>query len=377
MKKKNVWLKLAAALTVVAMAIVSFPVVHIDRGGDVTFRKGTGLIGVTALAEEGEETVAATETEEDPQVGAEVPEAVDGEEPQVGAEAPETVDGEAPQVDTEAPETVDDEAARKAEEEARKAEEEARKAEEEAKKAEEEEAARKAEEEAKKAEEEAKKAEEEAKKAEEEARKAEEEAKKAEEEAKKAEEEAKKAEEEAKKAEEEAKKAEEEAKKAEEEARKAEEEKSKISTEISGTPAPELEEEPEDELDDWDEFEDELEDFTDFGEEAEFEEFSDGDAGYISEELLEQFNNPANYEQVEFSGSADIELKNKGEIHYGDEIVLQAKVRDTNLSYRLVWEANDSDDRGWYTIGRGEEFSYTLSKENVDREYRVVLFTVD
>ncbi len=377
MKKKNVWLKLAAALTVVAMAIVSFPVVHIDRGGEVTFRKGTGLIGVTALAEEGEETVAATETEEDPQVGAEVPEAVDGEEPQVGAEAPETVDGEAPQVDTEAPETVDDEAARKAEEEARKAEEEARKAEEEAKKAEEEEAARKAEEEAKKAEEEAKKAEEEAKKAEEEARKAEEEAKKAEEEAKKAEEEAKKAEEEAKKAEEEAKKAEEEAKKAEEEARKAEEEKSKISTEISGTPAPELEEEPEDELDDWDEFEDELEDFTDFGEEAEFEEFSDGDAGYISEELLEQFNNPANYEQVEFSGSADIELKNKGEIHYGDEIVLQAKVRDTDLSYRLVWEANDSDDRGWYTIGRGEEFSYTLSEENVDREYRVVLFTVD
>ena len=389
MKKKNVWLKLAAALTVVAMAIVSFPVVHIDRGGDVTFRKGTGLIGVTALAEEGEETVAATETEEDPQVGAEVPEAVDGEEPQVGAEAPETVDGEDPQVEAEDPETVDDEAARKAEEDeaARKAEEEeaARKAEEEARKAEEE--AKKAEEEAKKAEEEAKKAEEEARKAEEEAarkaeeeeaaRKAEEEARKAEEEARKAEEEAKKAEEEAKKAEEEARKADEEAKKAEEEARKAEEEKSKISTEISGTPAPELEEEPEDELDDWDEFEDELEDFTDFGEEAEFEEFSDGDAGYISEELLEQFNNPANYAQVEFSGSADIELKNKGEIHYGDEIVLQAKVRDTDLSYRLVWEANDSDDRGWYTIGRGEEFSYTLSKENVDREYRVVLFTVD
>jgi hypothetical protein len=93
--------------------------------------------------------------------------------------------------------------------------------------------------------------------------------------------------------------------------------------------------------------------------------------------MKEQFNNPDNYEQVEFSGSADIELKNQGDLHYGDEIVLMAKVRDTDLSYRLVWEANDDDDRGWYTIGRGEEFSYTLSEENVEREYRVVLFTVD
>ena len=169
---------------------------------------------------------------------------------------------------------------------------------------------------------------------------------------------------------------------AEEAARKAaEEEQNEVVAEISGTPAPELDEEPEDEPedDDWDELDDlddwdELDDVTDFGD---FEEFEDFDAGYISEELLEQFNNPDNYAQVEFSGSADIELKNEGDLHYGDEIVLQAKVQDTDLSYRLVWEANDSDDRGWYTIGRGEEFSYTLSEENVDREYRVVLFTVD
>ena len=88
-------------------------------------------------------------------------------------------------------------------------------------------------------------------------------------------------------------------------------------------------------------------------------------------------NNPNNYSQIEFNGSADIEIKNKGDLHYGDEIILKAKVRDANLSYRLVWEANDSDDRGWYAIGRGEEYSYTLTEENADREYRVVLFTVD
>ena len=161
-------------------------------------------------------------------------------------------------------------------------------------------------------------------------------------------------------------------------------EPTEVVAEISGEPAPELDEpedepEEEDELEEWeDELEnwDASEDFEDF-EDGEFEEFDDWDAGYISEELLEQFNNPDNYEQVEFNGSADIELKNVGMISYGDEVVLQAKVQDTDLSYRLVWEANDSDDRGWYTIGRGEEFSYTLTQDNVEREYRVVLFTVD
>ena len=62
---------------------------------------------------------------------------------------------------------------------------------------------------------------------------------------------------------------------------------------------------------------------------------------------------------------------------YGDEIKLAAKVQDVNLSYRLIWEANDSDDRGWYTIASGENYSYTLSADNVAREYRVVLFSLD
>jgi hypothetical protein len=56
---------------------------------------------------------------------------------------------------------------------------------------------------------------------------------------------------------------------------------------------------------------------------------------------------------------------------------LEARVRDANLSYRLIWEANDKDDRGWYTIASGETYSYTLTAENMDREYRVVLYSVD
>ena len=258
---------------------------------------------------------------------------------------------------------AEEEAARIAEEEAaqKAAEEEA------ARKAAEEEAARKA------AEEEAarKAAEEEA------ARKA------AEEEAarKAAEEEAarKAAEEEAarKAAEEEA------ARKAAEEAARQEE----VSEQIGGDPAPEMDQ-PEtsadDDFDDFEEFDD-FDDFDEFEDDEDDEDYDDDDtiilddwdAGVVSTELLERFNSTSNYEQMEFNGTADIELKNEGMLRYGDEIKLEAKVRDVNLSYRLIWEANDNDDRGWYTIASGERYSYTLTADNLAREYRVVLFSLD
>ena len=125
-----------------------------------------------------------------------------------------------------------------------------------------------------------------------------------------------------------------------------------------------------DDFDDFDEFEDDEDDGTIF--------LDDWDAGVVSDEMLDRFNNStANYEQMEFNGTAEIELKNEGSLKYGDEIKLAAKVQDVNLSYRLIWEANDSDDRGWYTIASGENYSYTLSADNVAREYRVVLFSLD
>ena len=284
------------------------------------------------------------------------------------------IEGSAAQV------AAEEEAARKAAEEeaARKAAEEeaARKAAEEeaARKAAEEEAARKAAEEEtarKAAEEEAarKAAEEEAarKAAEEEAaRKAAEEeaARKAEEEA------ALKAEQEAaeRAAEEEA------ARRAEEEAAQKAAEEAQISEEIGGEPAPELDK-PE-EPDEFDEFDD-FDDFEEFGDDDDFVILDDWDAGTVSDELLDKFNNVSNYEEMEFNGTAEIELKNEGYLRFGDEIKLEARVQDVNLSYRLVWEANDDDERGWYTIASGEKYSYTLTADNLDREYRVVLFSCD
>ena len=39
------------------------------------------------------------------------------------------------------------------------------------------------------------------------------------------------------------------------------------------------------------------------------------------------------------------------------------------LSYRLVWEANDEDERGWYTVGSGMEYSFVVTPEIMRDNY--------
>ena len=117
------------------------------------------------------------------------------------------------------------------------------------------------------------------------------------------------------------------------------------------------------------------EDEDDFGDE-ELYEFDDDDQGTVSADLLEQFNNPDVYDRVEFSGTADIILK-EDYFSYGQTVTLVAKVTGVELSYRLVWEAFDDDERGWYTIGSGMEYTFVVTPEIMGRGYRVVLFAVD
>ena len=141
------------------------------------------------------------------------------------------------------------------------------------------------------------------------------------------------------------------------------------------TPNPEPVWDPSEEEDESEQDDDE-EPIEEEDEDGELFEFDDDDVGSVSEELLEQFNNPDTYECFEFSGTADIELKQRS-YAYGDKVTLVAKVRDVNMSYRLVWEATDDDERGWYTIGTGSDYSFVVTPENIDRGYRVVLFAVD
>ena len=121
---------------------------------------------------------------------------------------------------------------------------------------------------------------------------------------------------------------------------------------------------------------DEYEDFTEFPI-IEIEEFEDGNGGNVNPELLEPFDTIANAERIPFSGSAEIRLKNTGMIQPGDQITLLAVLQDVNMDCRVVWEASNSDERGWFAVGNGMEYSYTLTAENMTWEYRVVLFTAN
>ena len=112
------------------------------------------------------------------------------------------------------------------------------------------------------------------------------------------------------------------------------------------------------------------------GEDEELIEIEDDDSGSVSEELLEEFNNPETYEAAEFDGNVEIEMKNS-EIRYGGEVTLVAKVSGVAMNHRIVWEANDGDGRGWFTVGSGPEYTFTVTPDVVNREYRVSLFTVD
>ena len=106
-------------------------------------------------------------------------------------------------------------------------------------------------------------------------------------------------------------------------------------------------------------------------------EIDDDDAGYISDELLEMYNHLAANEKAAFTGNVNIELKDS-EIAFGQDVTLVAKVSGAEtLNYCMIWEANDGDERGWYTIGTGDEYTFLLTRANAGREYRVVLFSVD
>ena len=102
-------------------------------------------------------------------------------------------------------------------------------------------------------------------------------------------------------------------------------------------------------------------------------EFDDDEIGSVSGELLEIFNNPDTYERIEFTGSVDIELKS-GEICYDRDVTLVARVSGADMDYRLVWEANDGS--GWFAVASGDEYTFLLTPDIVNREYRVVLFRV-
>ena len=103
--------------------------------------------------------------------------------------------------------------------------------------------------------------------------------------------------------------------------------------------------------------------------------FDDDDPGSVSPELLDLINNPGAYQKLDFTGTVDIGIKNSI-IAYDRDVTLVASVSGAELpDYLMIWEASDDEGSSWQAVAAGSEYTYVLTRENVDREYRVVLYT--
>ena len=96
----------------------------------------------------------------------------------------------------------------------------------------------------------------------------------------------------------------------------------------------------------------------------------------VSAEVLRQLNSTDAGIYIEFNGTADIELAEES-YSIGQTVTLRAAVTGADLNCRLVWEANDGDERGWYIIASGPEYTFTVTSEILNREYRAVLLAVN
>ncbi len=76
-----------------------------------------------------------------------------------------------------------------------------------------------------------------------------------------------------------------------------------------------------------------------------------------------------------FEAAVKVERKGEGALYYGDRVTLTAQVSNANRMYAIRWEVNRQDDEGWKAIAgaSGADYSFALTEENVNYEYRVVL----
>lgn len=76
-----------------------------------------------------------------------------------------------------------------------------------------------------------------------------------------------------------------------------------------------------------------------------------------------------------FTGTVEIQREGEGALYYGDFVTLTAKISNANRPFAIRWEVNRQDEEGWQTIAgaNGLNYSFLLTKDNVDYEYRVVL----
>lgn len=81
--------------------------------------------------------------------------------------------------------------------------------------------------------------------------------------------------------------------------------------------------------------------------------------------------------QEPFKAKVKIELKNKGQIYFGDKVTIQVKVKEANAAYTVRWEYYNKDadvehgEDPWVQIYKGEKYEFKVNEENAVLTYRI------
>ena len=84
-------------------------------------------------------------------------------------------------------------------------------------------------------------------------------------------------------------------------------------------------------------------------------------------------------EEPVFTASVKVELKNEGQLYYGDSVTLQAVVENANAAYTVRWEYYDEEasleknEDVWVACHTGEDYTFTVNEVNAALTYRVVV----
>ena len=83
--------------------------------------------------------------------------------------------------------------------------------------------------------------------------------------------------------------------------------------------------------------------------------------------------------EIPFFANARIELRNQGQLYYGDHVVLDAIVTDANAEYAIVWQYYfdqadiEHGEDPWVFCGKGDKFEFDANEANAALSFRVVL----
>lgn len=73
--------------------------------------------------------------------------------------------------------------------------------------------------------------------------------------------------------------------------------------------------------------------------------------------------------------SVSVARQGSGDVYYGDEVTLRAVVKNVTGDYTVVWECYTAN--GWVKVGTGMTYTFTVTEDTADADFRALLILAD